>query len=230
VQNVDTLARVKIAVLSGKAYSAEDTLTVTIWGDVRSPGAYEVPVGRTLRSVIEREGGGARGNIGMVFPNGAQSMPLAAAQLDVALHPTSLGAVGTTLGTASILVLDDATTPPSIVESIARFFERESCGQCPPCVLGAANLRKLVTGDRPPTIRLTPAPALRETAAFMEMHGYCGHSRAGALAVTRLFSLWQDEIMSHLREAPAFPAGRARDPFAPGSEERRALEAFLERV
>ena len=230
VQNVDTLARVPDAVRAGEAFGAEDTLTITLWGDVRSPGAYVVKVGRTLRSVIEREGGGAIGTIGMVFPNGAHSMPLAAAQLDVALHSTSLGALGSGLGTASILVLDDATSPHSIVASIARFFERESCGQCPPCVLGAVNLRQLVTGDRPPTIRLTPQAALRETASFMSIHGYCGHARAGASAVTKLFALWQDEIMAFLRDGTVSGDARERDPFAPGSSERGALDAFLERV
>jgi len=228
VQNVDTLARVPEAVRAGQDFAANDTLTVTLWGDVRRPGAYAVPVGRTLRSVIEREGGGAIGNIGMVFPNGAQSMPLSAAQLEVALHPTSLGAVGSGLGTASILVLDDATTPHSLVESVARFFERESCGQCPPCTLGTENLRKLVTGDRPPTIRLAPRAAMREAASFMLMHGYCSHARAGASSVTKLFALWEDEIMGHLRGEPGPREARDRDPFAPLSPERRALEAFLD--
>ena len=228
VQNVDTLARVPEAVRTGKDFAAGDTVTVTLWGDVRSPGAYSVPVGRTLRSVIEREGGGATSNIGMVFPNGAQSMPLSAAQIDVALHPTSLGALGSGLGTASILVLDDATAPHSIVESIARFFEREACGQCPPCVLGTANLRQLVTGDRPPTIRLTPQVAMREAAGFMSMHGYCSHARAGASAVTNLFALWSDEILGHLRGEAMTPGARERDPFAPASAERLGLDAFLE--
>ena len=230
VQNVDTLARVPAAVRASEAYGVEDTITLTLWGDIHSPGAHVVRIGRTLRSVIEREGGGAIGNIGMVFPNGAQSMPLAAAQLDVALHPTSLGAMGSGLGTASILVLDDATSPHSVVASIARFFEREACGQCPPCVLGTTNLRQLVTGDRPPTIRLTPHTAMREAASFMSMHGYCSHARAGAAAVTNLFALWQDEIMSFLRDGTRPPGVRERDPFAPGSSERLALDASLERV
>lgn len=227
VQNVDTLARVPEAVRTGKDFAASDTLTTTLWGDVRAPGAYVVNVGRTLRSVIEREGGGATAPIGMVFPNGAQSMPLSASQLDVALHPTSLGAMGSDLGTASILVLDDATTPHSIVDSIARFFERESCGQCPPCVLGTTNLRKLVQGDPRATNRLTPQSAIRETASFMSMHGYCGHSRAGAVAVTKLFELWADEILEHLRTDQEFMDARKRDPFAPDSADRRALDTFL---
>jgi NADH-quinone oxidoreductase subunit F len=230
VQNVDTLARVPEAVRAGADFTKNETLTVTLWGDVKTPGAFIVPVGRTLRSVIEREGGGASRPIGMVFPNGAQSMPLSDAQLDVALHPSSLGALGSGLGTASILVLDDDTSPPSIVESIARFFERESCGQCPPCVLGTTNLRQLVTGDRPPTIRLTPQAAMRDTAGFMSIHGYCSHSRAGAAAVTKLFALWQDGILSRLRGDARPDVGRDRDPFAPGSAERKALDAFLERI
>ena len=229
VQNVDTLSRVAAAVRAAATFPAEDTLTVTVWGDVRSPGAYEIPVGRTLRSVIEREGGGASSNLGMVFPNGAHSMPLAASQLEVALHPTSPGALGSGLGIASILVLDQQTAPGSLVASVARFFERESCGQCPPCVLGTTNLRQLVTGDRPPTIRLTPETALRETASFMSMHGYCGHARAGASAVTKLFALWREEIMARLREGATSARTTERDPFATGSAERRALDAFLER-
>jgi NADH:ubiquinone oxidoreductase subunit F (NADH-binding) len=228
VQNVDTLARVEAAVRLGKDFPAHDTVSVTLWGDIRNPGVSAVNAGRTLRSVIEREGGGAPMGVGIVFPNGAHSMPIAESQLDVPLHQGSLHALGSGLGTASVLVLDPDTDPFSIVESIARFFEREACGQCPPCVLGTTNLRQLVTGDRPATIRLTPHAAIRETASFMAMHGYCGHARAGASAVTGLFARFEAEIMGHLRgHAPDRPR-RSRDPFARDSPERRALEQFIE--
>lgn len=227
VQNVDTLARVPAALRLGAGFAAVDTLTVTLWGDVRSPGAYEVAVGRTIASVIETEGGGATGPIGLVFPNGAHSMPLGPEGLDTPLDPNALAARGSGLGTASILVLDADTSAYSVVESIARFFERESCGQCPPCVLGTQNLLSLVTGDRPPTIRLTPQTALRETASFMSMHGYCGHARAGAAAITGLFGRYEGEIMARLRAGLAPSGARDRDPFAPASPERAALDAFL---
>jgi NADH-quinone oxidoreductase subunit F len=157
-------------------------------------------------------------------------MPLSQAQLGVALDPASLAALGSGLGTASILVLNAAAAPRSILESIARFFERESCGQCPPCVLGTRNLRQLVAGDRPATMRLTPQSAIRETASFMSMHGYCSHARSGASAVTGLFSLWQEAILDHLRTSAVAPGGEERDPFAPNSRERRALNDFLQRV
>ena len=230
VQNVDTLARVPEAIRLGAGFGPVDTLTLTIWGDVHSPGAYEVAIGRTIASVIENEGGGATGPIGLVFPNGAHSMPLGPVDLDTPLDPNTLAARGSALGTASILVLEADTSAYSIVESIARFFERESCGQCPPCVLGTVNLRSLVTGDRPPTIRLTPQTAVRETASFMSMHGYCGHSRAGATAVSALFGRFEGEIMARLRGGECPSGTRDRDPFAPGSAERAALDAFLRRL
>lgn len=230
VQNVDTLARVPAALRLGAGFSAVDTLTVTLWGDVRSPGAYEIPRGRTLASIIETEGGGATGPIGAVFPNGAHSMPLGPGELDTPLDPKALASRGSALGAASILVLDAAASAYSIVESIARFFEREACGQCPPCVLGTKNLLGLVTGDRPPTIRLTPHTALRETASFMSMHGYCGHARAGAASITGLFARYEGEIMQRLRGFEAGSGKRDRDPFAPASPERAALDAFLARL
>ncbi len=230
VQNVDTLARVPEAADKGAGFGAVDSMTLTLWGDVRTPGAYEVRTGRTLREVIEAEGGGAEGGVSMVFPNGAHSMPLTPDQLDVVVDPAALAALGSGLGTASILVLDEATSPLSLLDSIARFFEREACGQCPPCVLGTANLRSLVAGDRPATNRLTPGSAIRETASFMSMHGYCGHARAGAAAVTGLFDRWQARIGERLRGTPPKGGARDRDPFAPQSAERRALDEFLQRT
>lgn len=230
VQNVDTLARVPDAVRDGAAFADADTLAITIWGDVRRPGAYEVKPARTLRDVIEAEGGGATSNIGMVFPNGAQSMPLSPTQLDIPLTAAALQAAQTALGTASILVLNDAAAPTSILESVARFFERESCGQCPPCVLGTTNLRELVTGAKAATNRLTPQASIKETASFMSMHGYCSHSRSGASAVTGLFTRWQTQAIEHVKIGTVAAGLEKRDPFAPGSTERQALDAFLQGV
>ncbi len=177
--------------------------------------------------MINAEGGGALTDIGLVFPNGAHSMPLVEADLDTPLAQAALVAKGSALGTASILVLDRKACPASLLESIARFFERESCGQCPPCVLGTTNLRQLVTGERPPTIRLTPHTSIRETASFMAMHGYCTHSRAGAATVSGLFLRFEAQVMEALRAGSEPPQAIRRDPFRPGSTERGALELFL---
>jgi NADH-quinone oxidoreductase subunit F len=150
--------------------------------------------------------------------------------MELPVDQAALEAAGSGLGTASILVLDAATSFYSIVQSVARFFERESCGQCPPCVLGSTNLRQLVTGTGPATQRLTPRAALQETAFFMSMHGYCAHGRSGAAVVTRLFDRWSGPILERLRSGSPIAGTRDRDPFASDSPERRALDLFLARV
>jgi len=180
--------------------------------------------------VIETEGSGTTSRLGLVFPNGAHSMPLTPPELDLPLNPSALAAAGSALGAASILVLDQDTSLPSIVDSIARFFEREACGQCPPCVLGTRNLRSLVAGDRLGANRLTPQAAIRETASFMSIHGYCSHARAGAASLVGLLARWEDQIIERLRGVVGRSGARDRDPFAPESAERRALDDFLIRI
>src|SRR4030095_16970523 len=70
VQNVETLARVPTAVDDPDAYGAYETTLVSLWGDVRRPGLYEVPLRTPLRAVIDGQGEGATEEIGLVFPAG----------------------------------------------------------------------------------------------------------------------------------------------------------------
>ena len=228
VQNVDTLARLPEAIAGSRRPS--ESLAVTVWGDVSRPGVYEVALDRTLASVIENEGGGSLNDDTLVFPNGAHALPLSGEDLTTSLSPQALAEKGSALGLASLLVINDPGSRLDILRSIARFFERESCGQCPPCTLGTNNLRSLIEGERPSTHRLTPHAAIRETTSFMSMHGYCGHAKAGALSVSRLFDRWENEVVRRLRDFPAGTGPLRRDPFGPASPERAALEAFLQQL
>jgi NADH-quinone oxidoreductase subunit F len=116
---------VPAAVDDPDAYGAYETTLVSLWGDVRRPGVYEVPLRTPLGAVIERYGGGADEAIGLVFPAGPSAAPLLGDQLDVALHPDELRAVGSGLGTASILVIGASTCPISV----ARRWPRSSSGR-----------------------------------------------------------------------------------------------------
>ena len=132
VQNVETLARVPAALGDPEAYRRGETALVTVWGDVRRPGVHEVPLGTPLRRVIDEHAGGGTEPVGLVFPGGPAGMPLRASDLDVPLDPESLRAKGTALGTGAILVVGDSACPLAVAASVAGFFERENCGQCPP--------------------------------------------------------------------------------------------------
>ena len=101
VQNVETLMRVPAAAADPDAYRARETTYVSLWGQVRRPGVFEVPLRTPLRALIDGWGGGATDGVGLVFPAGPSAAPLSADQLEVPLHPDDLRAAGSGLGTAS---------------------------------------------------------------------------------------------------------------------------------
>jgi NADH-quinone oxidoreductase subunit F len=227
VQNVETLSRVPAALADPPAYRVAETTLLTLWGHVRQPGVYEVLLGTPLARVIEESGEGAPGDVGLVFPAGPSAAPLTGSDLATPLDPEALKARGSALGTASILVLGASCCPVAAAASAASFFERESCGQCPPCSLGSANLTRVVRGLETGETRAKELGSLREAAAFMSGHGYCAHGRTGANVVMGLLGRLGSEVEAHLLHGGCPRPEGACDPFAPESPERRALATAL---
>jgi NADH-quinone oxidoreductase subunit F len=228
VQNVETLARVKDAVADPLAFRRDEATLVTLWGDVARPGVYEVRLGTPLREVIER-GSGPTEPIGLVFPGGPAGPPLGPDGLDVPLHPDALRERGSALGTGAVLVVGASACPVAVAASVARFFESENCGQCPPCAVGTASLARLMRaleegGSRPRDLR-----DLADVAGFMAGHGYCAHCRTAAAVATALVRSLASEVEAHVARG-ACPHGDKRhpDPFAPRSAERAAVEAAFQ--
>jgi NADH-quinone oxidoreductase subunit F len=229
VQNVETLARVPAALRDPEAFRAAPPLLVSLWGHVRRPGVYEVPLGTTLRELIESHGGGATDGIGMIFPAGPSAAPLTAEQIDLALDPDTLRAAGSGLGTAAVLVVGRSACPLAVAVSLAGFFERESCGQCPPCTLGTANVARIVRDTEAGIARAKELQDLQEVAGFMAGHGYCAHGRTAAAALTGLLSRFHGAVEEHLRAGRCPRPESLADPFRAGSPEWAAVEATLPR-
>jgi NADH-quinone oxidoreductase subunit F len=230
VQNVETLSRVPAAVEDPEAFRRGEKTWVSLWGAVRRPGAYEVPLGTPIGRIVEDWGGGAPGGVGMLFPAGPSAAPLPPARLDTPLDPDALRAAGSGLGTASLLVVGASACPLSVAASLASFFEREACGQCPPCTMGTANLARVLRAVEDGSARAKDLQDLGEAAGFMSQHGYCAHGRTAAASLTGLLGVFRADVEAHLsaRRCPR-PEGRA-DPFADRSPERAAIEGALAAV
>jgi NADH-quinone oxidoreductase subunit F len=227
VQNVETLSRVSQAVADPEAFRRDESTLVTVWGDVARPGVYETRLGAPLRAVLELAGG-ATGAVGLVFPGGPAAAPVTADQLDLPLDPDALKQAGSGLGTAAVLVVSAAACPLALAASVARFYEREACGQCPPCTVGTASLARVLGalesgGSRPRDLR-----DLHDVAGFMSGHGYCAHCRTAAAVASSLARRFADAVEAHVAgEGCPSPGLGHPDPFAPGSAERGALEAAV---
>lgn len=227
VQNVETLSYVTRALESPERFAGADETLVSLWGQVRRPGVYAVPLGTPLRRVIDEWGGGSEEGVVAVFPAGPSGVPLRDDELDTPLDPDALGSVGSALGTAAVLVVGKNACPLSVLSSAADFFEREACGQCPPCTLGSRNMAALVRRLENGEARASEIGHVREIAGFMSSHGYCAHGRTDATVVTGGLARFDALVTAHI-EARACPVSDVPyRPFDPDSPALYAIEATL---
>ena len=104
-------------------------------GRVRKPGAWELPMGTTIREILEEHAGGMQDGFRFrgLIPGGASTDFLVAEHLDVKMDFDSVQQAGSRLGTGTMVILDDRTCPVGLVLNLMRFFAQESCGWCTPC-------------------------------------------------------------------------------------------------
>ncbi len=185
VNNVETLVNVIDIVLEGgAAYAAIGTADSTgtrlfcLSGEVRRPGLYEVPFGTTLRQLLELAGGLHEGRrLRAILLGGAAGSFVTEEHLDVQLTFAGVRAVGATLGSGVVLVLDDTTDLEGFVLRIARFFRDESCGQCVPCRVGTQRLEELLhrlAAGAPRTTRDEELKLFDDVARAMRDASICG--------------------------------------------------------
>ena len=152
VNNVETLVNVLEILNNGAAsFAATGTAESTgtrlfcLSGHVRAPGVYEVPMGTTLRALIDKAGGLPEGRrLQAVLLGGAAGSFVTDKQLDVPLSFEGTRAIGATLGSGAVMVLDDTADLSSILLRIAAFFRHESCGQCVPCRVGTKRQEEIL--------------------------------------------------------------------------------------
>ncbi len=145
VQNVETLCNVPYIVTNGADWFRSLSLTqdggTKIYGasgKVKRPGLWELPMGMTIREILEEHAGGMRDGVKFrgLLPGGASTDFLVEEHLDVKMDFTEVQKVGSRLGTGTMIVLDDQTCPVGMVLNLEHFFAQESCGWCTPCWSG----------------------------------------------------------------------------------------------
>jgi NADH-quinone oxidoreductase subunit F len=115
-------------------------------GRVNKPGLWELPMGTTLREIIEEHAGGMREGYELrgILPGGASTNFLVEEHLDMKMDFSSLQKAGSRMGTGNIIILDDKTCPVGMVHNLENFFARESCGWCTPCREGLPWVEKIL--------------------------------------------------------------------------------------
>jgi NADH-quinone oxidoreductase subunit F len=142
VQNVETLCNVPHIVNRGPAWFKGLSLTEEggtkiygVSGKVKRPGAWELPMGTTVREILEAHAGGMQDGCELrgFLPGGASTDFLVQEHLDTPMDFASIEKAGSRMGTGTMIVLDDQNCPVGMSLNLQRFFARESCGWCTPC-------------------------------------------------------------------------------------------------
>ncbi len=142
VNNVETFCCIPHIVNKGAAWfqglsrtKDSGTKLFGISGKVKTPGCWELPMGITMRELIDEYGGGMQDGLKFrgALPGGASTDFLVEEHLDVKLDYTHVAAAGSRLGTGTLIILDDKTCPVGFVQNLEQFFAQESCGFCTPC-------------------------------------------------------------------------------------------------
>ena len=142
VNNVETIANTHHIVNHGwewfKSLSHTDeggTKLYGVSGPVQHPGVWELPMGTTVREILEGCAGGMRPGRAFrgLLPGGASTHFITAEHLDTRMDFASMRKIGSGLGTGTMIVLDDQTCPVNMLYGMELFYARESCGWCTPC-------------------------------------------------------------------------------------------------
>ena len=200
INNVETLLCVpEILRIGGPAYGATGTEHSTgsrlfcLSGCVERPGLYEYDFGVTLRHVIESAGGVSGGRpLRAVLLGGAAGSFVGPNSLDVPLTFEGVRAIGATLGSGVVLVLDDTVDIPGLLQRIARFFRDESCGQCVPCRVGTVRQEELLgrlAGGTPLGSVPVELALLNDIAAVARDASICGLGQTAVSAATSAVAL-----------------------------------------
>lgn len=228
INNVETLCCVPAIIEHGAAWFAAigtakstGTKLMNVSGHVNRPGVVELPMGTPLLEIIDRHCGGVwhGRKLKAVIPGGSSVPCLTAAEAAAArMDFESLGAAGTMLGTAAIIVLDETTCMVRVAARLTRFYEEESCGQCTPCREGTAWAFKILDrlereGGEPHELDL-----LLDICDNMEGKTICALADAAVGPIRSCVTKFRHEFEAHLSsgcprggrfcDVPGFPGAR----------------------
>ena len=154
INNVETLANIAAIIREGSDWyssigteNSKGTKIFALTGKIRNNGLIEVPMGITLREIVEEMGGGVPdgGEIKAVQTGGPSGGCIPASMLDIPVDYDSLSKIGSIMGSGGMVVMDKSTSMVEVAQFYMQFCREESCGKCVPCRAGTVQLDSLLT-------------------------------------------------------------------------------------
>ena len=219
LNNVETYANIPQIILKGadwfKSMGTEKsagTKVFALGGKIKNTGLVEVPMGTTLRTVVEEIGGG--------IPNGKK---FKAAQtggpsggcipiehFDVPIDYDNLLAIGSMMGSGGLIVMDEDNCMVDIAKFFLEFTVDESCGKCTPCRIGTRRLLEMLDKITKGQGTVELLDEMKELCYYIKENSLCGLGQTAPNPVLSTLNFFYDEYLAHVKDKKC-PAGVCKD-------------------
>jgi len=209
LNNVETWANVPAIINRGGAWfasigteKATGTKVFSLVGDVVNTGLVEVPMGITLRRIIEEIGGGVQGGKAFkaVQTGGPSGGCIPAEHLDAQVDFDQLTRLGSMMGSGGMIVMDEDTCMVNVARYFTNFLRDESCGKCTPCREGLAQMLSILDRITHGEGEAGDVERLQDMAVLLEGTALCALGKTAANPALSTIRYFRDEYDAHILE------------------------------
>lgn len=215
LNNVETYANVPRIILNGAEWFAsmgteksKGTKVFALGGKINNTGLVEVPMGTTLREIVEEIGGGIPG--GKKFKAAQTGGPsggcIPAEHFDIPIDYDNLIAIGSMMGSGGLIVMDEDNCMVDIAKFFLEFTVDESCGKCTPCRVGTKRMLEILDKITKGKGTLEDIDKLEELCYYIKANSLCGLGQTAPNPVLSTLKFFRDEYVAHVVDKKC-PAG-----------------------
>ena len=213
--NVETFANIPQIILHGAESFAsmgtersKGTKVFALGGNIKHTGLVEIPMGTTLREIVEDIGGGIPN--GRKFKAAQTGGPsggcIPASLMDTEIDYDNLTAIGCMMGSGGLIVMDDSNCMVDIAKFFLDFPVDESCGKCSPCRIGTRRMQEILEKIIAGKATLEDLDKLEELAHYIKENSLCGLGQTAPNPVLATLKFFRDEYIAHIVDKKC-PAG-----------------------
>ena len=218
LNNVETYANIPQIILKGADWfrsigteKSPGTKVFALGGKITNTGLVEVPMGTTLREVVEEIGGGVPG--GHTFKAAQTGGPsggcIPASLIDTPIDYDNLIAIGSMMGSGGLIVMDETTCMVDIAKFFLEFTVDESCGKCTPCRVGTKRLLEILEKITSGNGTMEDIDRMEELCYYIKENSLCGLGQTAPNPVLSTLQYYRDEYEAHVKERRC-PAGACK--------------------
>ena len=215
LNNVESYANIPRIILNGAEWfaamgteKAKGTKVFALGGKIKHTGLLEIPMGTTLREVVEEIGGGVPN--GKKFKAAQMGGPsggcVPAEHYDVPLDYDNLIAIGAMVGSGGLIVMDEDSCMVDIAKFFLEFTVDESCGKCTPCRIGTRRLLEILEKITSGNGTMEDLDKLEELCYYIKANSLCGLGQTAPNPILSTLRYFRDEYIAHVVDKKC-PAG-----------------------